>query len=57
MGNVESGLPGFTDEGHLYINEHDAEDSYVPDPEPRRRRNLRILCLHGSGSNNDITDM
>lgn len=56
MGAATS-LPGFTDDGRVYINEHDVNDRYRPDGVRRRRRNLRILCLHGRGSNNDITDM
>ena len=32
-------------------------DSFVPDPVLRRKSGLRLLCLHGHGSNNDITQM
>lgn len=35
----------------------DDESQFVPDPEPRRWSGLRILCLHGHASNNDITEM
>ena len=36
-----------------------ADDSthFVPDPKRTRRSGLRLLCLHGHGSNNDITTM
>lgn len=35
----------------------DDPEQFVPDPEPRRWSGLRILCLHGHASNNDITAM
>ena len=31
------------------------DDSFVRDPSPKRHSGLRLLCLHGHGSNNDIT--
>ena len=36
----------------------EADDgSFIPDPIKERRRGLRMLCLHGHASNNDIMAM
>ena len=32
-------------------------DGFFPDPMRNRRSGLRILCLHGLGSNSDITSL
>ena len=39
------------------FNEVDDETHFVPDLEPRRASGLRLLCLHGHASNNDITSL
>ena len=35
----------------------DIRDAFEPDPVRLRRSGLRILCLHGHGSNNDISHL
>lgn len=50
-------MPGYALDGRVRMSDREFNGGYCPDEVPRRRRGLRILCLHGSGSNNDITDM
>jgi len=54
--NKEAGLDRPPRMGASASSIDDAEQ-FVPDPEPRRWSGLRLLCLHGHGSNNDITQM